>query len=197
MDQDRLRWNDKYRNDDYPENPSQIVVTHFSMARRGKALDIGAGTGRNTLFLADHGFEVDAVDISDVGLTRFPRRHPGVNLICSDLDTFEIPENHYDLILNIRFLNRRLMPYIQEGLVSGGLLIFETYVEDKGHPINQPSSRDYLLRKNELLHAFLPLHIIYYQEQLRKAEKNDEQIASLVAIKYQTERASRLNERLG
>lgn len=76
------------------------------------------------------------------------------------------------------------MPYIQEGLVNGGLLIFETYVEDKGHPANQPSCRDYLLRNNELLHAFLPLHIIYYQERLFKNKKADEPIASLIAVKH-------------
>lgn len=184
MDQDRHRWNDKYQTDNHPTNPSRIVEAHFTLARKGKALDIATGTGRNALFLADHGFEVDAVDISHVGLARFPRRHPGVNLICSDLDTFEIPENHYDLILNIRFLNRRLMPYIQDGLVNGGLLIFETYVEDKGHLANQPSCRDYLLRNNELLHAFLPLHIIYYQERLFKNKKADEPIASLIAVKH-------------
>lgn len=121
MDRDRLRWNDKYQTNNHPTNPSRIVKTHFTLARRGKALDIAAGTGRNALFLADHGFVVDAVDISDVGLARFPRRHPGVNPICTDLDTYQIPKNRYDLIINIRFLNRRLLPCIQKGLVSGGL----------------------------------------------------------------------------
>jgi SAM-dependent methyltransferase len=183
MDQDRHRWNDKYQADNHPTNPSRIVEAHFTLARRGKALDIAAGTGRNALFLADHGFKVDAVDISDVGFAKFPRRHPRVNRVCTDLDTFEITENHYDLIINIRFLNRRMMPYIQAGLVSGGLLIFETYVEDKGHSANQPSCRDYLLRKNELLHTFMPLHIVYYREMLCKNEKDDGQIASLVAVK--------------
>ena len=183
MLQDRIKWNQKYKKKKYPREPAQIVRDYFSLAKIGKALDIGAGNGRNSLFLAKQGFSVDAVDISDIGLTEFAGRHPNIHAICADLDTFEIPKNRYDLIVNIKYLNRRLFPYISEGLKTGGILIFETFLESEQNSDNQPTCRDYLLRKNELLHAFLSLRILYYREIEGIGKGESSHIASLVAIR--------------
>jgi SAM-dependent methyltransferase len=183
MQQDRIKWNQKYKKKKYPREPSQIVRDYFSLAKIGKALDIGAGNGRNSIFLAKQGFSVEAVDISDIGLAEFAGQNPNIYAICADLDTFEIPKNRYDLIVNINYLNRRLFPYIYEGLGTEGLLIFETFLESEVDKANQPTCRDYLLRKNELLHAFLSLRILYYREE-RKTEQNESSpVATLVGIK--------------
>ena len=72
---------------------------------------------------------------------------------------------------------------MQEGLVSGGLLIFETYLEPFGKKIEEPSRRKHLLKKNELLHAFLPLQILLYRETRESDEKGSEYMASLVGMK--------------
>ena len=183
MLQDRIKWNDKYKKKKYPGEPAQIVRDYFSLAKTGKALDIGAGNGRNSIFLAEQGFLVDAVDISDIGLSKFAGRHPNIHAICVDLDTFEIPKNRYDLIVNIKYLNRRLNPYIYEGLKTEGVLIFETFLEAGEDAANQPICRDYLLRKNELLHAFLSLWILYYRERKKTEQNETSQVASLVGIK--------------
>jgi len=97
-------------------------------------------------------------------IKKLAERHSNLHPICADLDGFDIPENRYSLILNIRFLNRRLFPYIRDGLVAGGVLIFETYLYSPAAEETDPMCRDYLLRSNELLHAFLPLKILYYRE---------------------------------
>ena len=186
MLQDRENWNKKYRQKKYSTTPSQIVRDYFKWAPGVKALDIGAGSGRNSLFLAQQGFSVDAVDISDEGLKQFAGRHPSIHTICEDLDTFDIPGNRYDLIINVKYLNRRIFPYIKEGLKPGGLLIFETFLESgradgcTGH--EKTIRRDYLLRENELLHAFMSLRIVHYREA--PGEEDDGLFqASLVAIK--------------
>lgn len=177
MKEDRDKWNLKYRSVSAGDDPSDIVVRFVPLARIGRALDIAAGTGRNAAFLAGKGFMVDAVDISDVGL----RKIKGKNLrrVCADLDTYDIGPDTYDLIININFLQRRLLPQIMEGLKPGGVLIFKTFVI--GHPSadESPHYRDYLLRPNELLRTFLPLHIVFYQE----IEEQDCLCASLVGIK--------------
>ncbi|MBW2412362.1 MAG: methyltransferase domain-containing protein [Deltaproteobacteria bacterium] len=180
--QDKVKWNKKYRQKKYSTTPSQIVRNYFELAPGKNALDIGAGNGRNSLFLARQGFSVDAVDISDEGLKQFAGRHSDIHPICEDLDTFDIPGNRYDLIINVKYLNRRIFPYIKEGLRPGGLLIFETFLETGYSDSENKIQRDYLLRENELLHAFLSLHILYYSE--RPGKDNDGQfLASLVAVK--------------
>jgi len=180
MNQDRIKWNKKYINGEHPTNTSEIVKKFYSLAPKGRVLDIATGTGRNAIFSANQGFDVDAIDISEVGLSRVSGVHPRLNLICADLDIFDIPKERYSLILNIRYLNRRLFPYIKEGLIPGGVLIFETYLESLNMNESATSCRDYLLRENELLHAFLSLKIIFYQEAKNEEQKD---VASLVAVK--------------
>ena len=183
MRRDRLKWNQKYQSQNYPDEPAAIVKQYVELAGGKNALDIAAGNGRNALFLARQGFVVDAVDIADTGLARFAEKHPGIHSICADLDDFDIPASRYDLILNIKYLNRRLFPYIREGLVPGGILIFETFLDSQNPAKNQPRCRDYLLRENELLHAFSSLKIVYYKEAKDEKDAEAAWLASLVGIK--------------
>jgi SAM-dependent methyltransferase len=183
MFSDRLKWNEKYRQRDYPVEPSEIVKAYFSLAPGTEALDIAAGSGRNALFLAGAGFTVDAVDISYDGLALLKDRHRAVRAICADLDRFDITNDRYDLILNILFLNRRLFPQIREGLKPGGLLIFETLLEPLGDADPSRHCRDYFLKENELLHSFLSLRILFYREQRDSGQGHDRRLASLVAMR--------------
>ena len=180
---DRIKWNDKYLQHEPLIAPSGIVTKNYALSRKGKALDIAAGTGRNAIFLAKHGFSVEAIDISDEGLRRFRGLSPDLHPLCADLDTFDIPADRYALILNIRFLNRRLFPLIIGGLAPGGVLIFESYLEKPEKNTGGPTCRDYLLRENELLHSFLSLKILFYREGNMPGHENHGTVASLVAKK--------------
>jgi SAM-dependent methyltransferase len=183
MDADREKWNRKYREGAGPTRPSAAVERFWSLAPPGRALDLAAGNGRNALFLAEKGFTVDAVDISDVAVDELKGRHPDLFPIQADLDSWEIPENQYSIILNIRFLSRRLFPYIREALIPGGVFIAETFLESPGEE-DHFSRRDFLLRENELLHAFLPLRIRHYAErESRDAPHGPCREAVLVAVK--------------
>ncbi len=183
MEKDRIKWNEKYKkNEPLRDEPSEIVRQFFHLAKPGKALDIAAGLGRNAIFLAEKGFSVDAIDISDVAIERLKKLdNPKINPVLADLDFYQIKENSYDLIININFLNRRLFPLIKEALKPGGVLIFETFLLDENSPIK---TKDYLLRKNELIHCFIDMRIVFYQEKTTKKLTGETAlIASLVAIK--------------
>lgn len=182
MKEDKDRWNRKYGAGDFPKSPSRIVQSFSRQALRGRALDIASGAGRNSLFLAELGYEVDALDISDAALSSL-KDLPNIMPLCVDLDTFDIPRNRYNLILNIRFLQRRLFPQIIEGLVDGGMLIFEAYLLDIKPVSGKPHRREFMLRPNELIHAFLPLRILHYQETVAEDTEEGRPIASLVAVK--------------
>jgi SAM-dependent methyltransferase len=183
MRRDRIKWNERYRRQDHPTEPPGILKDYFSLAPGRTALDIAAGSGRNALFLAEHGFAVDAVDISEEGLGLFSSRHPGVRPICADLDTFDIPTGRYDLILNILYLNRRLFPQISEGLRPGGVLIFETLLEMPGGAGHGEHCRDYFLKPNELLHSLLSLRVLHYHEECGTGAHEHRWLASLVAVR--------------
>jgi SAM-dependent methyltransferase len=181
--QDRRKWNQKYLSQHYSDEPAAIVKEYANLTRGKRALDIAAGNGRNAIFLARQGFVVDAVDIADTGLAKFAGKHPGVHPICADLDEFDIPAKRYDLIVNIKYLNRRLFPHISEGLALGGILIFETFLDSPNSANEKSICRDYLLRENELLHAFSSLNIILYKEAEETDYDEAAYLASLVGIK--------------
>lgn len=173
-DQDRKKWDTRYENDLGNFVPSSILTQYWHLASCGNALDIACGNGRNSLFLAEKGFSVDAVDISTIATGHLHDRHPGIQVICQDLDTWKISPNHYDLVVNVHFLDRRLFPMIEHALKPDGVLIFKSFISKNAHPFG--------LRNNELLDAFEPLRIIYYEEKPHDHEAFN-QIASLVAIK--------------
>jgi SAM-dependent methyltransferase len=183
MQYDRTNWNRKYARGSYPTTPSRIVKDYYHLAPAGRALDIAAGSGRNALFLAAQGFTVDAVDISEVGLRLFAGRHRRINPVCIDLDIFDIAANRYSLIVNTRYLSRRLFPYICEGLVHGGVLVFETYTKSKDFRPQRPFRDDHLLRSNELLHTFLRLKILFYKESSTPGADDPYPLTSLIAVK--------------
>ncbi|MCU0564364.1 MAG: class I SAM-dependent methyltransferase [Desulfobacterales bacterium] len=178
MDSDRTKWNARYREGDIPGETSDIVRRFSRLASGPRALDLAAGAGRNATFLAGHGFRVDAVDISDEGLSRV--RHPGVRRICADLDGFDIPAGRYDLIVDVLYLNRRLFPQMINGLRPGGLLVFESLLLEPGQEAGG-HCRDYFLRPNELLRAFLALRVLHYREGPEPGADDGRQLASLVA----------------
>ncbi|WP_418640385.1 class I SAM-dependent methyltransferase [Sulfurimonas sp. ST-27] len=182
MIEDKERWNIRHVEKPMRKNVEPIVEKYIDCAAGDRALDIACGIGRNTHFLAEKGFEVDAVDFSDYALSQI-KDDEKVNKIEADLDSYNLEKNTYDLIININYLSRRLLPQIKEALKPNGLLIFETFIVAHGD-FNQPANPEYLLRTNELLHAFIGLDIIYYEE---KDEVNlrgeDTRVASLVARK--------------
>jgi tellurite methyltransferase len=172
---DRKKWDARYARNLGGTAPAEILRRYWRLAVSGSALDVACGNGRNSIFLCQKGFHVDAVDLSTVATDHLKGRHPLLDVICADLDTWQIPSERYDLIVNIRFLDRRLFPSILAGLKPGGVLVFESFLDaDKNR---------YCLKYNELLRAFAALRVVYYEERKTAHAGEFDQIASLVAIK--------------
>jgi len=69
----------------------------------GRALDLGAGEGRNALWLASLGWRVTAVDFSSVGISRLrdmaAERNLVVEAVVADLRRYEPPPGAFDLVI--------------------------------------------------------------------------------------------------
>ena len=194
---EKERWDSKHTAEHEPGEPAaflrQILQTGPWEIQPGRALDIATGKGRNALFLAEQGFTVDAIDISAVGLQQAQRQAEQqgrtLNLIQADLASFEFPDSAYDLILNINFLLRSLLPKIKNALLPGGYIIFDTYLldqQDLGHPRNPA----YLLNHNELLDLFRGFRILCYQEGKFFVDGKESFRAELLGQKHPGPRAS-------
>jgi 2-polyprenyl-3-methyl-5-hydroxy-6-metoxy-1,4-benzoquinol methylase len=190
MKTDKKRWNKRFSGNQFAlgKQPNPFLKRHINLLPRGKALDIAAGEGRNAVFLARHGYEVDAVDISEIGLKKAEKlaKESGVNInpILADLDHYKIEKGKYDLIANFYFLKRSLIPKIKKGLKRGGIVIFETYIlEQRKLGTGGPTNPRYFLKHNELLHLFKDFRILFYREGLFKEGGRRKAVASLIAEK--------------
>ncbi len=182
MYDDKVRWNKKYETLPMPTHVAKVVKHYADQAPRGTALDIACGQGRNTVFLAERGFKVDAIDISEVALSYLDDIE-NVTTICADIDDYTFG-NEYALIVNVNYLDRALIPKIKEALKHRGMVIFETFVEAEGDGFHQPSNTEYLLHVNELLNLFQSFEILYYEERIDTNLRGEKvKIASLVARK--------------
>jgi 2-polyprenyl-3-methyl-5-hydroxy-6-metoxy-1,4-benzoquinol methylase len=180
---DRTKWNRRYSEKDPGRLVPEIVRTYVHRAPAGRALDIACGAGAVSLFMADRGFAVDAVDISDVALAGFARQHPAIQGVCADLDVFDLATDRYQLIANIRYLNRRLYPQIIAALVPGGVLMFETFMKSRREEMDRGFKREYLLDEQELPRVFAPLETLYYQEADTGDTECPPRMASFVGVK--------------
>ena len=190
MRSDRERWNERFKGKGFAfgKDPNPFLKKYIRFLPKGKALDLAAGEGRNAVFLAQHGFDVDAVDISRKGLIK-AKKLAGemgvkVHALIADLDTYKIEKEKYDLIANLYFLKRSLIPKIKRGLKKGGRIIFETYIlEHREISAEGPKDRKYYLIPNELLWLFKDFRILFYREGIFKEGGKRKAVASLIAEK--------------
>ena len=168
---DQLRWDRKHRAGPDDAGPSPFVAEIFECGAwdipTGHALDIATGKGRHAVYLAERGFAVEGIDISEAALSVARRRGRVKSLTLSwqraDLEGIELPEARYRLIVNINYLQRSLVPQIRRALTAGGFVIFETYLAGQ-EALGHPKSPAYLLRHNELLEIFSGLRVLLYRE---------------------------------
>jgi SAM-dependent methyltransferase len=124
---DRDRWNARYQAEDGVPPPSPwLDLVAALLPRRGRALDLGGGSGRNALWLAERGLEVTLADLSDVALGRAVReaRARGLPLatVQVDLEDRPPPAGPWDLVLCLYFLHRPLLAAAPSLLRPGGVL---------------------------------------------------------------------------
>lgn len=182
---DTATWDDRHsealRNGDYPREPQPFLLEHAGdLPTTGRALEIAAGLGRNTAWIAQLGLKVTAVDASSVAVAHLAARARSDSLPIEarvlDLPNEPLPSGSFDLIVNTLFLVRDLAPEIERRLTPGGVLVFVTLLENgSGPPVGQPEFR---LRRGELAELFPSLERLELREDPSDATRP---LASLLA----------------
>lgn len=140
---DRHQWNERYASQPilWAVDPAPFLSQELGDRPAGRSLDLGAGEGRTTLWLAEHGWQVTAVDFSDVALDRGRQRAEALGVgdavewICADLLEFDPSGGGYDLVL-LMFIHlppverRRLLRLATATLNPGGIILVVGY-----HPV--------------------------------------------------------------
>ena len=112
---DVAEWDERYRSHDHlwSVTPNLFVADRLSGMAPGRGLDLAAGEGRNAIWLASLGWEMTAVDFSEVAISKGKAQSEAVDFVVADVRTWET-EQSFDLVL-IAYLH--LVPGDYEAIV--------------------------------------------------------------------------------
>lgn len=136
--------------------PSEWLVQAVKNVKPGRALDLDMAQGRNSLFLAQQGWDVTGIDFSEVAVTQARQQAEklGVKYTATvlDIDHWDFGIDRWDLIASIFEPDIRWASKICQGLKSGGLFVRENLVFET--------------EDNAVLKAFLALRILRYEDRV-------------------------------
>ena len=158
-----------------PKSPDPLLVRFSSLLEDttldGPVLDLACGAGENGLFLAGLRLPVILADRSPEALEEARRSAEERRLEAQfwevDLETGGNPlqEDYYRAILVFHYLYRPLIPFIREGILEGGLLVYQTFTSEQPK-YGKPHNPAYLLQPGELAGWFQGWETIHYFEGL-------------------------------
>lgn len=182
-------WNEKYSQGDHTTlEPSRLLVKAVENVLPGDALDLASGAGRHSIYLAECGWQVTAVDSSTVAidLTKIRAQERGLKIesIVADLEAreFQIPSERYDLICCFYYLQHDLFPYIRAGIRKGGLFVAAIHVVDSD-PRSKFGNPAFSLQPGELQTEFSDWAISYYHEGRPLDRDHHRSSAEIIATK--------------
>ena len=100
---DATAWDDRYRATEmlWSVGPNRFVAERLADREPGRGVDLGSGEGRNSIWLAERGWEMTAVDFSAVAVDRGRSRTDAVRFVEADVFEWEPEEREkgLDLVL--------------------------------------------------------------------------------------------------
>ena len=192
-------WNARYSNERlaYGTEPNAFIADQAERRLPPDAvvIDLGAGEGRNALFLARRGHPVTAVDYSRVGLDKARRlaeaQHLEIETVQTDITRWH-PARQWDAVV-IAFLHLspqdrpRLYELIQHLLRPGGLLIAEWFHPDQvtqGYQSGGPRSVAMLITLDELRRHFPSPGILVAEQTIRPLEEGPHHRGSAAVVQF-------------
>lgn len=199
-------WDQMFDKDDfvYGTQPSQFMVAQQDWLRAGQtALAIADGEGRNSVFMAEKGLQVTAMDSSQVGIAKAKKlaenRSVDVDFQHIDLREWDWQADRYDLVaaVFIQFAGPNFRSEIFAGMVKtlkpGGILLLHGYTPKQvSYGTGGPPVPELMYTQEMLANAFSETEILRleeYETELQEGEGHSGMSAliDLVARKRQLE----------
>jgi SAM-dependent methyltransferase len=152
----------------YATEPNALLISTVESRKPGRALDIGMGQGRNSVFLAMKGWDVTGFDLSDEGIATARRNAERaavkINAIRGTEDAFDYGTGQWDLIVFVYepfpITTAVYVDRLHRSLRAGGLIVIEGFGEEetvKNRPVTA-------IDPGRLLAAFKDFRLLHYQD---------------------------------
>lgn len=159
---DRHDWNCRYASTElvWTAEPNRFLVAEVADLPAGTALDLGAGEGRNAVWLAQQGWRVTAVDFSDIGLhkasTMAAAAQVEISTVYADVATYTPTPAAFDLVVILylhlpepvrQVVHRRAADAVAEG---GVLLVVGHDATNLSEGFGGPQDPDVLFSPDDI-----------------------------------------------
>lgn len=167
--------------------PNAFLVTATTGLTPGRSLDVGMGQGRNTIYLAQQGWESVGFDPADraVAAAQSEAAKLGVKIVTSvaRAEEFDWGENRWDLIVLSYVGGREYAAQVVRALRPGGMVVVEGFHRDATK--TQSIGGAVVFDTNELLTLFAPLRVVRYEDTNAKGDfgQGDTRVVRLAAVK--------------
>ncbi len=132
---DERAWNERYAGEQlvWSSGPNRLFASLTEKLEPGRALDAGCGEGRNAIWLAERGWEVEAVDFSSVAIEKARqiarRRNARVDFRVGDMRFAALRKGGYDLVAMLYLHTspkerRTWLPRVASAVAGSGLFIY-------------------------------------------------------------------------
>jgi SAM-dependent methyltransferase len=167
--------------------PNSFLVEVIKGVKPGRALDIGMGQGRNTIYLAQQGWDAVGFDPAERAVAAAQEQAAKLGVKISThiarAEDFDWGQSQWDLIVLSYVGGREYVEHVQRALRSGGMVVLEGFHRDatKTRPIGGAVVFD----TNELLKLFPALRVVRYEDTTRVADFGLEntRVVRLAAVK--------------
>lgn len=175
---DADHWDQRYAETDrlWSATPNATIASVVAALPPGRALDLGAGEGRHSVWLARQGWKVTAVDFSRVGIARGRSEAPDLDVewVVDDVRTWR-PRASFDLVL-IAYLHLaddvfgRVAGWVSPG---GRLVVLGHSLRNLTDGVGGPQDPRLLHTEDQLSAAAAGLRIEQLTEILRPTPDGD------------------------
>jgi SAM-dependent methyltransferase len=172
----RIMFNNVYASSTptFVTQPNALLISTVEGHKPGRALDVGMGQGRNSVFLALKGWEVTGFDISDEGVAvaRKNAERAGVklNAVRETDEAFDYGSDQWDLIVFMYepfpVTSTAYVERLRKSMKSGGLIVVESFAAEGSMP-NQPATA---IDPGQLLAAFKDFRLLRFEDTVARAD---------------------------
>jgi SAM-dependent methyltransferase len=132
------------------------------IAPGGTVLDVAAGSGRHTTWLAARGHAVTALDRDAEAMRSLAAC---AEVIVADVEhaPWPLAGRSFDAVVVTNYLWRPLLATLAASLAAGGVLLYETFASGN-ETVGRPARADFLLAPGELLGVAVGLRIVAFED---------------------------------
>ena len=172
----RSMWEQRFRTETYVfgTEPNEFLRGNVTALPAGRVLCLAEGEGRNAVFLAETGYDVHSIDLSEAGVAKTLRlaeqRGVRVDAVAGDLADLDLGTGRWDAIVSIFAhmppkVRRKLHQRVVTALKPGGVFLLEAYTPSQvGRGTGGPSIPEMTMTLTTLRDELPTLEFIHAQE---------------------------------